>query len=639
MSVTTMILLALCQGANPAPSSYFRITVVDAQTGRGVPLVELHTVHQLRFLTDSNGEVAFFEPGLMNQRVFFYVKGHGYELPKDMFGYRGVALNVTTGGSARLTIQRRNIAERLYRVTGAGIYRDSVLLGLPVPLQQPLLNGLVLGSDSVVNAVYGGKLYWFWGDTNRAAYPLGNFNATGAISDLPGQGGLDPDKGVDLHYLVDASGFARPVAPIPGPGPTWLSGPIVLRDQHGKERLFAPYVKISPDKDLEVYERGLAEFDDTGKQFVKRVTFQGDDIALHPIGHSFVHAVAGKPYIYFASPYPLLRIPASPEALLKPASYEGFTPARPNSPPKQLQLNRTTDGRLHYQWRAGAPVFGTKEQSDLVKSGQMKPEEGLLALRDVETDKPITAHAGSVSWNPYRGRWVMITAQVDGTSFLGETWFAEADTPVGPWVYARKIVTHDKYSFYNPKEHPYFAKEQGRILFFEGTYATTFSGNPDPTPWYDYNQIMYKLDLADQRVVLPVPVYTEDGEAGSRFGTVRAEWLKSAKRRIAFFALDRPRTKSIPVYERPDSGGLQISKPVVPPGARSAVPLFYALPVDAKERPASAIPLYEFIHADGKRRAYSTEASWTAASFHQTKEPLCLVWRNPIRAEVDWDGN
>ena len=34
-----------------------------------------------------------------------------------------------------------------------------------------------------------------------------------------------------------------------------------------------------------------------------------------------------------------------------------------------------------------------------------------------------------------------------------------------------------------------------------------FSGNPDQTPRYNYNQIMYKLDLADSRLVLPVPVY------------------------------------------------------------------------------------------------------------------------------------
>nr|WP_161501127.1 hypothetical protein [Rhodopirellula sp. SM50] len=42
-----------------------------------------------------------------------------------------------------------------------------------------------------------------------------------------------------------------------------------------------------------------------------------------------------------------------------------------------------------------------------------------------------------------------------------------------------------------------FAKDDGRVIFFEGTYTTTFSGNDVPTPRYDYNQMMYKLDLAD----------------------------------------------------------------------------------------------------------------------------------------------
>ena len=39
-----------------------------------------------------------------------------------------------------------------------------------------------------------------------------------------------------------------------------------------------------------------------------------------------------------------------------------------------------------------------------------------------------------------------------------------------------------QYSFYNPKQHPMFDKDGGRIIFFEGTYTTTFSGNHDPTP-------------------------------------------------------------------------------------------------------------------------------------------------------------
>ncbi len=85
-----------------------------------------------------------------------------------------------------------------------------------------------------------------------------------------------------------------------------------------------------------------------------------------------------------------------------------------------------------------------------------------------------------------------------GSSLLGEIWYSEADAPEGPWRKATKIVTHDKYSFYNPKQHPYFSA--GRFLFFEGTYNHTFSGNTDQTPRYDYNQIMYRLDLDDPRL-------------------------------------------------------------------------------------------------------------------------------------------
>src|SRR5947209_2727425 len=83
--------------------------------------------------------------------------------------------------------------------------------------------------------------------------------------------------------------------------------------------------------------------------------------------------------------------------------------------------------------------------------------------------------------NTYRRRWVMIAVEVFGTSFLGEVWYAEANTPQGPWAYAVKIVTHDRYDFYNPKQHLMFDKANGRVIFFEGTYSNTFSGNPVST--------------------------------------------------------------------------------------------------------------------------------------------------------------
>src|ERR1041385_7993890 len=91
--------------AEPVAAS-FAIEVVDEASGRGVPLVELTTTSGVRYVTDCAGLVAFNEPGLMNQRVFFHVKSHGYEFAADGFGMRGVALDVKAGGSAQLKIKR-----------------------------------------------------------------------------------------------------------------------------------------------------------------------------------------------------------------------------------------------------------------------------------------------------------------------------------------------------------------------------------------------------------------------------------------------------------------------------------------------------------------------------------------------------
>ena len=233
---------------------YFAIQVVDDQTGRGVPLVELRSVHEVRWFTDSAGLVAFDEPGLMDRDVYFHVSSHGYEFPADGFGYRGKTLRTTPGTRAVLKIKRVNIAERLYRLTGAGIYRDSQLLGEPAPLGKPLLNTEVLGSDSVLTTEYQDKLYWFWGDTNQLRHPLGNFQVTGATSKLPNRGGLDPAKGVDFDYFIGDKGFVRPLAKMPGSGPTWLTAVATLPDAQGRNRLVATYVKVRPP--LEIYGAG-----------------------------------------------------------------------------------------------------------------------------------------------------------------------------------------------------------------------------------------------------------------------------------------------------------------------------------------------------------------------------------------------
>ena len=620
------------EGAGEQPAGrYFTIRVVDDATGRGVPLVRLRTVHDVSYYTDSNGIVAFHEPGLTGKKVFFHVESDGYEFPKDGFGSRGRALDVQPGAEATLRIQRLNIAERLYRVTGGGIYRDSVLVGVPVPLKKPVLNGDVLGCDSVLTAVYRGRLYWFWGDTSRPGYPMGNFDASGATSSLPGSGGLDPDLGVDFEYFVDQTGFARRMAPVPGKGPTWLGGACVLREADGRERLITTYSKI--ESPMRTYERGWAEFDDEAAEF-RRVKTYPVDAPAQPRGHPFRVDGGQREWFYFGSPLPLTRVEAGIDRQLDIDAYEAFTCATPDPTSSEPGVERGPDGAVRYRWRNGVAPSFQREQDDLKRRDLLAETETLVNPRDAETGKPWLLHSGSTYWSPYRQRWVVICGENFGTSLLGETWYAEGDTPVGPWVYARKIVSHEKYSFYNPKQHPEFAKEDGRIIYFEGTYTKWLSG-AEATPRYDYNQIMYKIDLDDPRLILPVAVYdlAPPGRP-QRLGTCEIARREGITRpcEVVFFTPDRPGPGTVPVYGTASAGEgsrLRIGMHGNP-AAESAPPLFHAIRAGAAVSPAAVVALYEFRSANGDARAYGTSDE-APAGFTRSQEPLCFVWPSPTR--------
>ena len=144
----TFVLWAGLNYIGDAMAQPAEIQVIDEASGRGVPLVELTTVNHLRFITDNAGRVAFDEPGLIGNPVFFHIKSHGYEFPTDGFGYQGKAVTPMPGEPVTLKLKRLNIAERLYRITGLGLYRDSVMLGHDTPLEQALASGLVAGQDS-----------------------------------------------------------------------------------------------------------------------------------------------------------------------------------------------------------------------------------------------------------------------------------------------------------------------------------------------------------------------------------------------------------------------------------------------------------------------------------------------------------
>jgi hypothetical protein len=495
-------------GAAPAkPGRYFGIQVLDDATGRGVPMVELRTTSGVDYYTDSNGLVAFYEPGLMDRKVWFGVSSHGYEFPPDGFGIRGVTLETKPGATARIKIRRLNIAERLYRITGQGIYRDTVLLGRKPPIAAPLLNTEVTGQDGILNAIHRGKLYWFYGDTGRLSYALGNFSMTGATTVLPDQ--INPSVGFNLRYFAGKDGFVRPMVPIGGEGVVWLFGLTVLPDSSGRERMLAYYQRR---RGLgAVLENGFVVFNDEKQGFEKLKSVPLDP-PLFPTGYPFrVPRGEGVGHIYFTAPYPALRVKADLGSYLDLSSYEGYTCLKPGTrfgSAEQAPLDQDASGKLVWAWKRNTPPIGPREQQELVAAGRMKREESPQRLQDADSGKPVLLNNCSCFWNDYRRKYVMIASEAMGATMLGEVWYSEADRPEGPWVQARKIITHankpgDAHDFYNPTQHPFFDQQGGRVIYLEGSYVNTFSGNPHPTPYYEYNQVMYRLDLADPRLRLP----------------------------------------------------------------------------------------------------------------------------------------
>jgi hypothetical protein len=329
----------------------------------------------------------------------------------------------------------------------------------------------------------------------------------------------------------------------------------------------------------------------------------------------------------------LTRVRATVADLLDLTQYETYSCFQTGSRSDTLRCDRDATGSLRFAWRKDTLPLTPELQAKLVAQGQLATAEGWFHLTDVQSGDPIKLHHRSIAWNSYRRRWVMITSESMGSSMLGEVWYAEADTPIGPWVYARKVVTHDRYSFYNPKQHPMFAEDDGRRLYFEGTYTHTFSGNPDRTPRYDYNQIMYRLDLDDSRLVLPVPVYrSRDVGNRERHRTATGPAEEREPQAIAFYACDRPSPVTVAVCPRPAAEGS--GELVVVDGDRSAaetppLPAFHALPADVREPPPATVPLYAWTHEDSGQTVYRVDNARGPPGFRRAELPLCRVWRNP----------
>ncbi|MFM8281917.1 MAG: hypothetical protein ACKOCW_00025 [Planctomycetaceae bacterium] len=428
-----------------------RIEIVERESGWPVPLVELRTTHQARFVSDNAGVIALDLPEAMGQETWFDVRGHGYGVAADGFGNRGVRLVPRPGATLRVEVERSIIARRLGRLTGAGLFAEDERSGGGPRVAE---RRGVFGCDSVRVATHRGRLHWAWGDTTVPRYPLGVFDTTGATTGLAPLTAPVPPLALSFDMFVTDGARPRGICPMPGSGPTWIGGLISLPDASGTDRLVATYVKIRAA--LEPYEAGLCVWDDGAAVFrPHRLVWARSDAAPLPPPLPDGHPVryrdpAGGERVVFGDPLPTLECAATFEAWENPAAWLALVP--------QPSIAR----------RDGAAVV---------------------------------PHRGSIAWNGWRRRWITVFTEKFGSpSALGEVWYAEAPAPTGPWAGAVKVLSHDNYSFYNPRIDAELTAADGPVVLFEGTYSATFAADPVPTPRYDYNQVLYRLDLDDPRL-------------------------------------------------------------------------------------------------------------------------------------------
>ena len=444
------LVCALAGASAASAAAPCRVEVVDKQNGWPVPLVELRTTHELALVTDNAGVVAIDQPELLNRQAWYHVAGHGYVAPKDGLGFRGIRLTPQPGGAVRIEVERTNIAKRLGRLTGGGLFAESQKCGERLDWPE---SG-VFGCDTVQTTLHRGKRFWLWGDTKLPRYPMGVFDSTSATTDPRPLESFEPPIAVTFDYFRDNRGVPRGVAKMPGTGkgPTWVTGYVSLPDRAGRQRLVGTYAKIKGY--LEAYEIGLCVWNDDAEQFERLRTLwtkseEAPKPPLHPDGHAVPWTDdQGRHWLLFGNPLPFMRCRATFEA-----------------------------------W----------QDSDAWAPLQPQP-----TLRSAKGDEEVRPASGSIAWNAFRGRWVTVFQQRDGQpSQHGEVWYAEADAPTGPWGPAVKVLSHDNYTFYNPRLHQELTDPVSPILLFEGTYTATFANRPPPTPRYDYNQILYRVDLDD----------------------------------------------------------------------------------------------------------------------------------------------
>ena len=520
----------------------FYIQVVDQETGRGIPLAMVSTQDWVVWWTDSNGIAAITESDLQpdpatgrSGDVWIYVSSWGYTDPADGGDaeFPGHGIVMAPGSFERVELRRDNRAERLYRFTGAGVFRDSLLAGVATPLTDPTHSAKVAGQDSTQVAYYKGRVMYFFGDTLVRDDPFGVFSSTGASTSL-----LDVNASsfLELEYFLEEleENSTSPVAMVPiDEWFTWVQAFATVDAGTENEALLGFWAEHDGDT-MNTTAFGSMIWDDvaghfqllknfTGQAFSQYCTDPWCSYVLWEGAHSLLATRDGEPcnasdpeaYVYLACTTPLVRFPLAAAAAAEGAFesfalWESYTPlvegATLAQPSPQLERDPTT-GSLVYGWKRGTGALGPDDEQAFIARGEMAPDESLVwgATTDAETGDTITLSGGDIQWSEHRQKWVYISQkQDDGNN--GEVWYSESDELLGPYDTAVKIITHEdnddmqhtmgSYTFYNVVQYPFAA--EGGYIFISGTAdaATDMDNSARANvARYDYNNIIYRLDL------------------------------------------------------------------------------------------------------------------------------------------------
>lgn len=314
---------------------FFRINVLDSATGNGVPLVLLRTVNYIQLYTDSNGIAAFYEPGMMEQPVWFSVLADGYELRQNNLTEgkveiyskpydSGVVLN--TSGTKTVYLTRTQLAERRFRLTGGGLYRDSYLVGAKVPASAQNHTYIdkvsrSVGQDTLMLTRFKEDIFWFFGDTvcpksARQNNCVGRGMYTVGAKTKFSESKVYPPA---LEYFGE-DGMPRPMAKIePLRQNTWIAGVFSIGDN-----LYGNYFKnpgdgASPDQ----AKQGMAKW--SGESFEEISEWpRNSSLSLngaHTI-HAFGPAHASNEWVYFVNNHVYCRVPAKDDLISNYSAFE-----------------------------------------------------------------------------------------------------------------------------------------------------------------------------------------------------------------------------------------------------------------------------------------------------------------------------